>query len=170
MNLLFITKYLSGDMIALMREIKIALIPFFLVLIAMSLDLIFGIQKAISIGEARTSYGLRRTGKKFIEYYSMMILAFTVDVLASIIDSYNLPYITFAIGAYLVITEGLSIREKASEKERRKQNKDIGVLLSILENRGDILKTITDIAKKEIDKSNELLEKEKEDKENDTRL
>ncbi len=167
MNLLFITKYLAGDIGSLIKEIKIALIPFFIVLIAMILDLIFGIQKAISLGEARTSYGLRRTGKKFIEYYSMMILAFTVDVLASIVDSYNLPYITFAIGAYLVITEGLSIREKASEKERRKQNKDISMLLSILENRGDIFKTITDIAKKEIDKSNELLDKKQEVKENE---
>ncbi len=144
-------------MISLVKEIKIALIPFFLVLIAMIIDLIFGIQKAISLGEVRTSYGLRRSGKKFIEYYSILILALTVDILASIVDSYNLPYITFTVGVYLVITEGISIREKASEKERRKQNKDIGMLLTIFENRGDILKTITDIAKRE-------LEKEKEEK------
>lgn len=158
MNLLFITKYLSGDLVSLIRELYIVLIPFFAVLLAMILDLFFGIQKAKSLGEARTSYGLRRSVRKFIEYYSMLILAFVIDVLASIIDNYNLPYITFAAAAYLVFTEILSIREKASEKERRRQNKDIGTLLTLIENRGDIANAITDIVKKRLEEEKEKAE------------
>lgn len=159
MTILFITKYLNDDLPALVRELYIVLIPLFAVFVAMIIDLIFGLYKAKESGEVRTSYGLRRTVRKFIEYYSMLILAFVIDVLASIIDNYNLPYITFIAAAYLVFTEILSIREKASDKERRRQNRDLQILIGLVENKGDLLKSITSFVKKQLEeeKSNDKL-------------
>lgn len=148
--LLFITKYLDGDFEAIQKEVYILAVPYAVVFIAMVLDLIAGILKARKLGEATTSEGLKRTVAKFKDYYGMLLVATLIDILLSVVEPYNLPYATFASGIYLTTIEGLSIREKGEDKIRRQGNKDLKVLVSLLENRGDLVKAFVDIVKSEI--------------------
>ena len=151
---LFITKYLTGEVDALQKEIYILAVPYMIVLLAMTLDLIAGIMKAHKIGEARTSEGLKRTVSKFRDYYGMLLVATLMDVLLSVVEIYNLPYITFACGVYLTFIEGLSIREKAEDKTRRQNNKDLKALITILENKDNLVKGLVEIVKHEINLDN----------------
>lgn len=148
--LLFITKYLAGDFEGLQKEVYVLVVPYAVVFIAIVLDLIAGLIKAGRLGEACTSIGLRRTVGKFKDYYGTLLIATLIDVLLSIVEVYNMPYATFAAGLYLTFIEGLSIREKGEDKMRRRSNKDLQALISILENRGDLVKAFSDILKKEI--------------------
>lgn len=151
MTKLFITKFLNADYHALKMEGYILTIPYITSLVMIVIDLVAGIWKAKQVGEFCTSEGLRRTVAKFREYYSMLITATVVDVLLSVVELYHLPFVTFGAGIYIVIIEGLSIREKAANKEHRRKNNDIKALISVLENRGDLVKTFTEIIKREID-------------------
>lgn len=150
-TLLFITKYNSGDFEALRKETLILAIPYVTVFVAIAIDLIAGVMKAKAAGEVRTSFGLRRTVSKFKDYYSLLLVSSMIDVLLSLLDTYNQPFVTFAAGLYLVVIELISIREKWDEKVRRRNNKDIHAVLSVLENRGDLLKAFTEILKRETD-------------------
>lgn len=154
-NLLFITKYISGDFYAIEKEVYILAVPYAIVFFAMVLDLIAGILKALKLGEARTSEGLKRSVRKFKDYYGMLLIATLIDVLLSVVEVYNLPYITFACGVYLTFIEGLSIREKGEDKIRRQSNKDLKALVAVLENRGDLVKAFAEIVKNEINKDEE---------------
>lgn len=147
--ILFITKFLNEDYQAMKMEGYILVIPYVLSFLMIIIDLIAGIWKAKQVGEFCTSEGLRRTVAKFREYYSMLITATVVDVLLSVVELYNLPFVTFAAGVYVVIIEGLSIREKAANKEHRRKNNDIKAILSVLENRGDLVKAFIEIIKRE---------------------
>lgn len=149
-KLLFITKYLTGELEALQKEVYILAVPYAIVFIAMTLDLVAGIMKARKLGEARTSEGLKRSVSKFRDYYGMLLVATLMDILISVVEVYNLPYITFACGIYLTFIEGLSIREKGEDKTRRQNHKDLKALITILENRGDLVKGLIEVVKEEI--------------------
>lgn len=153
-TLLFITKYLAGDFDAIQKEVYILAVPYAVVFIAMVLDLIAGLFKAVKLGEARTSEGLKRSVTKFKDYYGMLLVATLIDILLSVIEPYNVPYATFASGIYLTFIEGLSIREKGEDKIRRQSNKDLKALVAVLENRGDLVKAFIEIVKNEIAESN----------------
>lgn len=148
---LFITKYIGGEFEALQKEVYILAVPYAVVFIAMVLDLISGILKAKKLGEASTSLGLRRTVNKFKDYYGMLLVASLIDILLSVVEVYSLPYVTFACGIYLTFIEGLSIREKGEDKGHRQNNKDLKAFVTLLENRGDLVKAFTEIVKREIE-------------------
>lgn len=156
MEFLFITKYLSGDIAGIVKELHVVLIAVVAVFIAMSIDLFFGIRKAKLNGIARSSYGFRRSVIKFIEYYAAFIIAFMLDVISSISESVNLPYITFIVAAFLIFIEAKSIRENILDQDRMKdQNKDIRMLVSLFKNRGDMLKSILEVLEKQLTKEKE---------------
>lgn len=157
---LFITKYLEGNMLELQREIHILAVPYGTVFLAIVLDLVAGLVKASRLGEMRTSVGLRRTVSKFRDYYSMLLIATLIDILLSVMDVYELPYITFACGIYLTFIEGMSIREKGDDKMRRKNNQDLKAIITVLENRGDLMKSFVEIVKEEVKELEEIAEAE----------
>lgn len=161
MNLLFITKYLAGDIPGIFKELNIVAVACIMVFVAMAIDLCFGIRNARIRGVARTSYGFRRTITKFLQYYSTLLMAFTLDVIASISDHINLPYITFLMAAYLIFIEARSVRENVFDKDGiKQQNKDFQLLAKLLANKGDVVKSLIDAVQK-------LEEKEDKDDEND---
>lgn len=98
------------------------------VLVAMLIDLYFGIQKSKSIGEHTTSEGFRRSIHKFVFYYSTMLFALIFDALflpvsISLDIAYVLkvaPLFSILCAGSLVLTEAKSVREKADQKLRRK--------------------------------------------------
>lgn len=150
---LFITSFLAKDYVALELKLELVMIMWFIVLFAIIIDLIAGVRKARQLGEARTSQGFKRTVNKLCQYYGLMCFAFMFDILASVVEP--LPYFTTIAALFLVFIEAKSVFEKAEDKDRRKITKEVEKLVTVLENRGDVLKAISEIIKKEEGKENE---------------
>ena len=113
-------------------------ICFATILIAMTIDLIAGIQKAKELHIARTSTGLKKTCDKAKKYFPTFGIASLMDVATCIISPFPM---------YLLLCEFKSIREKAYEKaEIRKQDRTMQV---ILENKDEIAKAVVEIMKEE---------------------
>ena len=147
MNLLFINAFLNKDYDTLESKLILVLIMWFIVLLAIVIDLIAGVRKAIQLDEARTSQGFKRTVTKLMQYYGLLCFALMFDVLASIVEP--MPYITALASIFLVFIEAKSVYEKAEEKDRRRMTKEADKLITLLENRGDVLKALSEIIKKE---------------------
>jgi len=152
--ILFIDSLLRGDFTSLKIKLAIVGIMWLFVLISIIVDLISGYSKAKQRGEARTSYGLKRTVSKFTLYYSCLLFAFMIDsIIMYLITSFDtpipaIPYITFLGSAYLIYVEARSVMEKAEDKEKAKLNKSLSELLIILENKDDLFKAISGTIKK----------------------
>lgn len=131
------------------------------VLVAMLIDLYFGIQKSKSIGEHTTSEGFRRSIQKFAFYYSMMFFALIFDTLflpvsisLNIADVLKVaPFFSILCAAGLVLTEAKSVREKADEKLRRKTDQSRREIASgifdILKNKDSIIDLVNTMKKDE---------------------
>lgn len=106
----------------------LCVIAMIVVIIAMCVDLISGIRKAKSRGEARTSYGFSRTLTKFLIYQGIMMICACIDTLIHFIvymmtDSvYLVPALSCFFGIVLCGVEGWSVYEKAEDKQRRRIN------------------------------------------------
>lgn len=143
---LFIQSFLNGDYAALRFKLAIVLIMWLFVTIAMIFDLISGWRKAKERGEARTSYGLRRTVNKSVMYYALMLFAFMFDCIGTFF--YPLPYITMIAAGFLIFIEGKSIFEKAHDKDKRKLNKSLEDLAVLLGHKDDLINGVAEIVKK----------------------
>lgn len=106
----------------------ICLVCAFLVFIAMCMDLVSGVHKAKIRGEARTSYGLSRTINKFLLYEGSVVVGACVSVIASIAHFWtiigvptlnNVPVMCCIVSIFICFVELLSLKEKASEKQRK---------------------------------------------------
>lgn len=147
--LILIQSLLSGDYDALRIKLAIVAIMWLLVVVAIGIDLISGWQKAKERGEARTSYGLRRTVSKTVLYFAMMLFSFMFDCIGMFF--YTQPYVTLIAAAFLILIECKSILEKAHDKDKRKMEKSIEDLSIIIENRTDLIKGISEIVKRQLE-------------------
>ncbi|MEN9918001.1 MAG: hypothetical protein RL662_437 [Bacteroidota bacterium] len=118
MHHLFIKSIATQNWEVLEDKVIYLVIIYTAVLAAMMIDLIFGLRKARIHGELRSSMGLRRTVDKGLQYFSWMLIATIMDVIASLIIEY--PYFTMVAGLFLTITEIKSILESYDKKERDK--------------------------------------------------
>lgn len=107
--------------------ISIVVIACLIVLGAMIIDLISGLQKARQRGEFRSSWGLKRTLTKFITYEGGMLIAAGVDLLihfCHIMELFHLstlagvPIVTCMLGIFLLVVEFISVKEKADQKTK----------------------------------------------------
>lgn len=153
MKILFINAFLNKDYDTLESKLILVLIMWFIVLIAIIIDLIAGVRKAIQLDEARTSQGFKRTVTKLMQYYGLLSFALMFDILASIVEP--LPYITALASIFLVFIEAKSVYEKAEEKERRRLSKELDTLVILMENKDNIIKAASEIIKNENNKKNE---------------
>lgn len=109
-------------------------------LVAMAIDLVFGVRKARERNEAATSTGLKKTATKAQKYFSPMLCLTVIDVMASIIVP--IPAFTMMWAAYCVFCEFKSVREKSWEKaEILKAQKTMNV---VIENKEDIAKLVSE--------------------------
>lgn len=143
--LLFLESLLNQDYGTFKMKLAIVGVMWLFVAVAVVLDLISGWRKARERGEARTSYGLRRTVTKTVLYYAMMLFAFMLDCIGTFF--YPLPYVTFIASAFLIFIEGKSILEKAHDKDKRKFAKNLQELGVIFDNREDLLKGFIEYVK-----------------------
>ena len=115
-------------------------------LVAMVVDLIFGVRKAKRNGEATTSTGLKKTCDKARKYFSPFMATVCIDIIAACANL-QVPIFSMLWSAYCVFCEFISIREKAWQKaEIRKQESTMKV---ILENKEDIAKTLIQLLNQE---------------------
>ena len=115
-------------------------------LVAMVVDLIFGVRKAKRNGEATTSTGLKKTCDKARKYLSPFMATVCIDIIAACANL-QVPIFSMLWSAYCVFCEFISIREKAWQKaEIRKQERTMKV---ILENKEDIAKTLIQLLNQE---------------------
>ena len=99
-----------------------------IVLMAMVIDLLSGINKARQNGKMRTSWGLKRTISKFIMYEGSLLIAAGVDILMHASHLYDLlhldairgvPFVTCLVGAFLCVVEFMSVHESADVKTKK---------------------------------------------------
>ena len=115
-------------------------------LVAMVVDLIFGVRKAKRNGEATTSTGFKKTCDKARKYFSPFMATVCIDIIAAC-SNLQVPIFSMLWSVYCVFCEFISIREKAWQKaEIRKQERTMKV---ILENKEDIAKTLIQLLNKE---------------------
>ena len=106
--------------------------------VAMAIDLIFGVRKAKENGEATTSCGFKKTCDKARKYFSPFIVTVCIDIIACVVVS--VPIFSMIWAAYCIFCEFISVREKAWKKaEIRKQERTMQV---VLENKDDIAKAL----------------------------
>lgn len=110
----------------------IVIFEFFVVLIAMGWDFCSGYYKAKLRKESRNSYGLRRTVSKFILYGGSICIASGIDSISYVCHFWEfirlapltkIPIATSIVVIFILVTEVLSIWEKAEAKQRRQAGK-----------------------------------------------
>lgn len=132
---------------------SIVVVAIVIIILAMGIDLISGINKAKQRGEVRSSYGLKRTLSKFIQYIGGLLIATGVDVLIQLCNifvllgldvMYNIPIITCLVAIFLLAVEFKSVREKADEKTRNDMN-DVASIISKCVTKDDLLDAIREV-------------------------
>jgi hypothetical protein len=121
------------------------------VLFAIIADLVSGVRKARRRGDARTSYGYKKTVDKITRYYNMLFVVSLIDVILVVSQVHAffhipvLPYFT-AVGALaLCLIELKSIYEKAEDKVKLDT---LGSMAgSVIRNRSDVDRIISEVAK-----------------------
>jgi len=154
MKLLFIKSILEGDYSSLKIKLIIVAIMWLFVFAAIAIDLRSGYMKAKIRGEARTSYGLKRTISKVNLYYTALFFAFMLDVIITfVITSFNapippIPFVTILASLYLIYVEGRSVFEKAEDKEKIRLSKNLDDIVTLIENKDDLLTALSEVIKK----------------------
>lgn len=135
---------------------------YILVFMAILADLVSGIRKAKQRGEARTSYGLKRTVDKLARYYNGLFALTVIDLMQMIgvwyLDSYYgykiplIPIITVIGAVGIGMIEVKSIYEKAEDKVKNQSQEVMEMLAYIAGHRKDpeeIAKKVAEYLKKE---------------------
>ena len=134
----------------LMAHILLITLASAMMIVAMVVDLVFGVYKARQLGEATTSTGLKKTCEKARKYFSPFAVLVCIDLLSSVISP--IPAFSLLWSSYCIFCEFISVREKAWKKaELRKQERTMSI---ILENKDDIAKMIAELIKKQTDGNN----------------
>jgi membrane protein required for beta-lactamase induction len=125
----------------------ILFVEYLLVLLAVISDLWSGVRKAKQRGEARTSYGFKRTVDKLCKYYNLMIALTILDCMQIVgiwyIDQYYgysfpvFPIVTLIGALSIGMIEVKSIYEKADEKVKDDYHQVAALLAELAKNRKD---------------------------------
>ena len=150
-----IIDYLEGDYKTLITTLFVVCFTWIVVIVAMLIDLYFGVKKAKELGEATSSEGFRRTINKATYYFALMGFAFLFDIFDVITPYFfphplgSVPFVSIFVALGLVFTEAKSVREKAEDKARRRTDESFRKILELMQNREDIMREIADQLKKE---------------------
>ncbi|MDR3142099.1 MAG: phage holin family protein [Tannerellaceae bacterium] len=109
-------------------QIVMLAIMYFLVLVAVFLDLWAGVRKAKIRGKFRSSFGFRKTVEKIGKYYNMIFVITVIDAMQMIAISQVsqqtgihlplIPILTFIGSIFVGFIELKSVYEKAEDKEK----------------------------------------------------
>lgn len=152
MTQIFFNSLINKDFEALCGKLSLVIIMWGIVLVAIVIDLISGLQKVSKQGKPHTSLGFRRTVTKTVQYYGLMCFAFMFDILSSLV--LPLPYFTMIASCFLVFIEAKSVFENIHNDDRKRINRSIKDLIIMIENKDDLLNGIVEILK-ETEKEND---------------
>lgn len=150
-----IIDYLEGDYKTLITTLFVVCFAWIVVIVAMLIDLYFGVKKAKELGEATSSEGFRRTINKATYYFALMGFAFLFDIFDVVTPYFfphplgSVPFVSVFVALGLVLTEAKSVREKAEDKARRRTDESFKKILELMQNREDVMREIADHLKKE---------------------
>ena len=97
------------------------------ILVAMGVDLFFGIRKAHERGQPTTSRGLKMTSRKAVKYLVPFLVLTLIDIIGTAV--FPAPYLSMIWSAYCLLCEFKSVR--AWEKEEiDKQNRFVQTTIS----------------------------------------
>ena len=150
-----IIDYLEGDYKTLITTLFVVCFTWIVVIVAMLIDLYFGVKKAKELGEATSSEGFRRTINKATYYFALMGFAFLFDIFDVITPYFfphplgSVPFVSIFVALGLVFTEAKSVREKAEDKARSRTDESFRKMLELMQNREDVMREIAEHLKKE---------------------
>ncbi len=149
-----ILEYLNSDYRAILQKLIVVSMAWGGVLIAILIDLYFGIQKARKLNEMRSSEGYKRSIEKFVFYYASMFFALLFDALLPISFFFDfplsaIPFVSILASTALILTEFKSVREKAEDKVRRKTDASAMQIIELLKNKEESFMQLLEQFKKE---------------------
>lgn len=143
-----ILDYINGQMPLIISKLLIVFFTWFIVLLAVGIDLFFGVKKSKDAGLYIHSIGLRRTVTKIINYLGMMMFMFMFDSISPlglIHNNFNVLPLASIVGCIvLVYIEFKSVREKSEHKFRNQTNKAVAEILDAVLSDEKILNKLKD--------------------------
>ena len=135
-----IINVLNKNYDAIMSQLMIFFVAACAVIIAIGIDLFFGIKKSKVEGKFVThSYGFRKTSEKTVQYLGFMFFMLLLDFLNPLwayVKLVELPILSIFGAIVLVYTEHKSVRENSSDKFRHAiKNNPSEIINFIKENR-----------------------------------
>lgn len=118
-----ILEIINKDYGAIIVQLQVVMVAWAIVVMAIGIDLYYGIRKSKQSGMFTHSYGLRRSSSKVVQYLSFMFFMLFFDTLnvfwIYLSTVQKIPVATIFGAIVLVYTEAKSVREKTSEKFRK---------------------------------------------------
>lgn len=166
MNLLFIQSLLDKNYDLLLVKLGIVVLFWVLILVASLIDLRFAIRTSRALGNFKTnSWGLRKTGRKIVEYWTLMLLALFVDVglscfvlvkdILPILSIFQIPWISIGLFISILVTEIISVKEKIEIRKgatvipQHTVDLIVNIVKKLGDNGQDKLSALADLLKKE---------------------
>ena len=87
------------------------------ILVAMGVDLFFGIRKAHERGQPTTSRGLKMTSRKAVKYLVPFLVLTLIDIIGTAV--FPAPYLSMAWAGYCLLCEFKSVRERGNRTPRQ---------------------------------------------------
>ncbi len=127
-TLLFIPALLEGDVHGFIVKLAVMLFLFLFVVIAAGIDLVTGIAASKRTGTKRTtSWGLRRTLTKLLQYFAVFLVFLLLDIcfsaLSSFLAVFSVPFLSILTVIGELITEGISILENTRKGKSKEEDK-----------------------------------------------
>lgn len=128
-TLLFIPSLLAGDTTACMVKVAVVVLLWLIVIIASMIDLATGIAASKRIGQHKTtSWGLRRTISKDLQYLALLVMLLLIDIALSALSPYlsifTIPILSVAGVITVTTVEFVSVIENT----RKGKDKDEDVI------------------------------------------
>jgi len=143
-----ILDYLNGQYDLIITKVMLIFFTWLIVLLAITIDLIFGVKKSKEENLYISSIGLRRTVTKIINYLGMMVFMMMFDAISPLgllHSNFNILPLSSVIGCIiLVYIEFKSVREKSENKFRNQTTKAVAEILEAVLDDESILNKVKD--------------------------
>lgn len=143
---------IEQDWDALMLQFLIILIDCVAVIIAMGIDLYFGIQVSKRNGGFIRSKGLQISTQKLVRYLSVMMLMIVLDVINPLfvyLDFQPIPVFSFLGAFVLIYTEYKSIKEKFDDDFQKELQDNALEILNFVKNNKELISQLKNNVKKD---------------------
>ncbi len=143
---------LINDFNSIWIQFIIIFISWLIVILAIGIDLYFGIKKSKKQGVFTHSYGLRKTSEKAVDYSSLMFFMMFLDFLNPLfayLDIVTLPLLSIFGAIFLVYTEWKSVKEKVGEKFRYAIKHNPGEILKLINENRELIEELKNLKRKE---------------------